>query len=89
MVTGVDHHPVAHVDTDVARADDQGLRIVSVEVDLDDLVLEEARRLRTSTTLEVPLSVTPVRILGDPYSSGRCCGTSPTTRPATRPRRLR
>ncbi|GAB3238773.1 sensor histidine kinase [Kineosporia babensis] len=55
----------------LARADDQGLKIVSVEVDLDDLVLEEARRLRTSSALEVPVSITPVRILGDPYKLGQ------------------
>jgi signal transduction histidine kinase len=55
----------------LARADDQGLKIVSVEVDLDDLVLAEARRLRTSSSLEVPVSITPVRILGDPYKLGQ------------------
>ncbi|GAB6901564.1 sensor histidine kinase [Kineosporia succinea] len=55
----------------LARADDQGLKIVSVEVDLDDLVMEEARRLRTSSSLDVPLSVVPVRILGDPYKLGQ------------------
>ncbi len=55
----------------LARADDQGLKIVSVEVDLDDLVLEEARRLRTSSTLDVPVSIAPVRILGDPYKLGQ------------------
>ncbi|MBT0768140.1 HAMP domain-containing protein [Kineosporia sp. J2-2] len=55
----------------LARADDQGLKIVQVEVDLDDLVMEEVRRLRTSTALEVPVSVTPVRILGDPYKLGQ------------------
>ncbi|GAA3618586.1 ATP-binding protein [Kineosporia mesophila] len=55
----------------LARADDQGLKIMSVEVDLDDLVMEEARRLRSSSALEVPLSVVPVRILGDPYKLGQ------------------
>lgn len=55
----------------LARADDQGLKLVSVEVDLDDLVMEEARRARTSSGLQVPVSVVPVRIMGDPYKLGQ------------------
>ena len=55
----------------LARADDQGLKINAVEVDLDDLVLEEARRLRAASALEVPVSITPVRIMGDPYKLGQ------------------
>jgi len=55
----------------LARADDQGLKIVSVEVDLDDLVMEEARRVRTASGLQVPVSVVPVRIMGDPYKLGQ------------------
>jgi signal transduction histidine kinase len=49
----------------LARADDQGLRIVPVEVDLDDLLEEEARRLRTASGLRVITEIEPVRVLGD------------------------
>jgi signal transduction histidine kinase len=49
----------------LARADDQGLRIIPVEVDLDDLMEEEARRLRTSSDLFVQTSIIPVRVPGD------------------------
>jgi signal transduction histidine kinase len=49
----------------LARADDEGLRIIPVEVDLDDLMEEEARRLRTSTHLIVTTSIMTVRVHGD------------------------
>jgi signal transduction histidine kinase len=49
----------------LARADDQGLRIFAVEVDLDDLLEDEARRLRSSSTLVVSTTIEPVRVLGD------------------------
>jgi len=49
----------------LARADDQGLRIVPVEVDLDDLMEEEARRLRTSSDLIVNTAIVTVRVQGD------------------------
>jgi signal transduction histidine kinase len=49
----------------LARADDQGLRIVPVEVDLDDLMEEEARRLRTSSDLIVHTAIVTVRVQGD------------------------
>jgi signal transduction histidine kinase len=49
----------------LARADDLGLRIVAQEVDLDDLLESEARRLRTSSRLAVSTKVEPVRVVGD------------------------
>ncbi|WP_028279897.1 ATP-binding protein [Arthrobacter sp. H5] len=50
----------------LARADEQLLRAGGSEVDLDDLVLAEARRLRQSSGLEVDASgVGAARILGD------------------------
>jgi signal transduction histidine kinase len=49
----------------LARADDQGLEIIPVEVDLDDLIEAEVRRLRTSSTLIVTTSIEPARVLGD------------------------
>ena len=41
------------------------------EVDLDDLVTEEARRLRTSTSLQVRVRRTPVRVVGDAHDLSR------------------
>lgn len=49
----------------LARADDQGLRIVVVEVDLDDLLEAEAHRLRTSSGVSVSTAIEPARMLGD------------------------
>jgi signal transduction histidine kinase len=50
----------------LARADDQGLQIISVDVDLDDLLEQEARRLRLASDLRVSISIEPVRMQGDP-----------------------
>ena len=41
------------------------------EVDLDDLVTAEARRLRTSTTLSIGVRRDPARVLGDPLHLSR------------------
>ncbi|GAB2459462.1 signal transduction histidine kinase [Conyzicola lurida] len=50
----------------LARSDEHGLVVVPRAVDLDDLVLAEAKRLRASTTLTVDASgVGPARISGD------------------------
>jgi signal transduction histidine kinase len=49
----------------LARADDQGLRIATGDVDLDDLMELEARRLRTASTLLVSTAIEPVRVVGD------------------------
>jgi signal transduction histidine kinase len=50
----------------LARADDRGLELDVVDVDLDDLLAEEAGRLRASTALRIGGRITPVRVNGDP-----------------------
>ena len=50
----------------LARADERGLRLRSVDVDLDDLVESEARRLRTPGDVQVTVRTQPVRVHGDP-----------------------
>nr|WP_280801371.1 ATP-binding protein [Arthrobacter pigmenti] len=50
----------------LARADEQSLEVKAREVDLDDLVLAEGRRLRTSTELDLDATeVGAARVLGD------------------------
>ena len=49
----------------LARADDQGLQIIAVDVDLDDLLESEARRLRLASDLRVSTVIEPVRVRGD------------------------
>ena len=50
----------------LAKADERSLTVPRRAVDLDDLVLAEARRLRTSSALRVDTSaVGPARVLGD------------------------
>ena len=49
----------------LAKADDNGLRLVRSDVDLDDLLGAEARRLRTSTDLRIQAEIEPVRVTGD------------------------
>lgn len=51
----------------LVRADERGLQLSSADVDLDDLVHAEVRRLRASTELRVEARVSPVRVLGDPH----------------------
>ena len=51
----------------LAKADDTGLRMRQVDVDLDDLVTAEIQRLRSSAPeLHVTGDVHPVRVVGDP-----------------------
>ncbi|MEV6267210.1 HAMP domain-containing sensor histidine kinase [Kribbella sp. NPDC051936] len=51
----------------LAKADDTGLRMRQVDVDLDDLVTAEIQRLRSSAPeLTVTGDVHPVRVVGDP-----------------------
>lgn len=51
----------------LARADEHTLRLRRQPVDLDDLVLDEARRLRTTTGLRIDTSaVSAGRVVGDP-----------------------
>lgn len=49
----------------MAKVDAGGLRMEHEEVDLEDLVDAEVRRLRTVTALEVDSAIVPVRVLGD------------------------
>ncbi len=49
----------------LARVDDQGLRIIPVDVDLDDLLEQEVRRLRMASDLRVGIAMEPVRVQGD------------------------
>jgi len=55
----------------LARADEHGLRIRSVDVDLEDLVNSEATRLRKLGKLTVRVDAPPVRIQGDPVHLAR------------------
>ena len=50
----------------LARADAHDVVAHPADVDLDDLVDHEARRLRTTSTLEVPTRIEPVRVRADP-----------------------
>lgn len=50
----------------LAKADASGLDLQQVDVDLDDVVDAELRRLRSSSTHLVRGDVPPVRIVGDP-----------------------
>ena len=49
----------------LARADENGLRLARTDVDLDDLLHAETRRLRTSTDLNIHADVSPLRVTGD------------------------
>lgn len=51
----------------LARHDENQIEVEAVEVDLDDLLFEEADRVRAMSDLAVDISaVTPTRVLGDP-----------------------
>lgn len=49
----------------LAKADDHGLRLHDGDVDLDDVLDAEVRRLRASSSVQVQAAVTPVRVTGD------------------------
>ena len=49
----------------LAKADDNGLRLARTDVDLDDLLDAETRRLRTSTDLSIHAYLSPLRVSGD------------------------
>jgi len=55
----------------LARVDEHGLRVRSVDVDLDDLVNQEADRLRKLGRITVTVTAPPVRIQGDPVQLSR------------------
>ena len=55
----------------LARADERTGRHVDVDVDLDDIVLAEAERVRSITQLAVIAEVKPARASGDPNALSR------------------
>jgi signal transduction histidine kinase len=55
----------------LARSDESGLSPERGEVDLDDLVDDEARRLRRTTALRIVPRARPVRVHGDRRQLGR------------------
>ena len=55
----------------LARADENGLPLRIVEVDLDDVVVAEARRLRSLGMAAVEVRVVPIRVAGDPDKLAR------------------
>ena len=55
----------------LARADERGGRSINIDVDLDDIVLAEAERVRSLTHLKVIADVKPARASGDPDALSR------------------
>lgn len=55
----------------LARADEHGLRLRIVDVDLDDLLLAEATRLRRLGIVTVAVDAVPARAQGDPVHLSR------------------
>lgn len=55
----------------LAKADDRGLRLRRGDVDLDDILANEARRLRANETVTVEAHITPVRVTGDEARLGQ------------------
>lgn len=55
----------------LAKADDQGLRLRRLDVDIDDLVHAEIRRLRRAGAIVAEGDVQPVRVVGDPDRLGQ------------------
>lgn len=55
----------------LARADENGLRTHPVDIDLDDLVLAEAARVRALGRARVTIHIEPIRVHADPDLLGR------------------
>ena len=55
----------------LARADEKGLRVHPVDIDLDDLVLAEATRVRALDGIRVSIHIEPIRVHADPDLIGR------------------
>jgi len=55
----------------LAKANDGGLRIDNADVDLDDVVDQEVRRLRSTSTHKVTARLSPARITGDARRVGQ------------------
>ncbi|WP_162891137.1 cell wall metabolism sensor histidine kinase WalK [Aeromicrobium sp. A1-2] len=52
----------------LAKADDRGLLLSQEQVDLDDIVDQEVRRLRSAGSVQVTASIEIVRVIGDGQS---------------------
>lgn len=50
----------------LAKADDQGIALRAVPVDLDDVLTDELHRLQATTTLRIEDHITGARVLADP-----------------------
>jgi signal transduction histidine kinase len=55
----------------LARADERGFVLRHEDVDLDDLLAEEAQRLTRETSLDVHTELTPTRVSGDARALSR------------------
>jgi len=55
----------------LARADAQDLALLRGEVDLDDLLADEVRRVRLTDTVTVAAEIAPVRVIGDRQRLGQ------------------
>jgi signal transduction histidine kinase len=55
----------------LAKTNDGGLRLETTDVDLDDVLNQEIRRLRSTSTRRIEVSLEPVRITGDPRRLGQ------------------
>ena len=55
----------------LARSDENAVEWQRVDVDLDDLLLAEAGRLRLIGTVETVVHIEPCRVVGDPAALGR------------------
>jgi signal transduction histidine kinase len=75
-------HPTMHAEAErmselvhdlllLAEADDTGLRLDRIDVDLDDLVDAEARRLRALRRVGVAAQIAPARVRGDARKLGQ------------------
>jgi len=55
----------------LAKTNDGGLRLETGDVDLDDVLNEEVRRLRSTSTRRIETSIEPARVTGDPRRLGQ------------------
>lgn len=55
----------------LARSDETDAAAVSGDVDLEDLLYEEAKRVQATSDVATELSIVPVRVSGDPYALAR------------------
>ena len=55
----------------LARADAHDLAVQRVEIDLDDLLGDEVRRLRLTGTVDVAADIAPARVVGDQQRLGQ------------------